>query len=85
MLVGHTMAEAASECLRDIVGNDKISGRLVFGVASLPLGTPLSWKRWRNTKGVTMAATTKHGIEVIQDPSLNKPTAFSESEKQAWA
>jgi malate dehydrogenase (oxaloacetate-decarboxylating)(NADP+) len=30
-----------------------------------------------------MATTTKRGIEVIQDPALNKSTAFSESEKQA--
>jgi malate dehydrogenase (oxaloacetate-decarboxylating)(NADP+) len=30
-----------------------------------------------------MATTTKRGIEVIQDPTLNKSTAFSESEKQA--
>lgn len=30
-----------------------------------------------------MATTKKRGIEVIQDPALNKSTAFSESEKQA--
>ena len=29
-----------------------------------------------------MASTVKHGIEVLQDPSLNKSTAFTEAEKQ---
>ena len=27
--------------------------------------------------------TNKHGIELLQDPSLNKSTAFTEVEKQA--
>jgi hypothetical protein len=26
--------------------------------------------------------TDKHGIELLQDPSLNKSTAFTEAEKQ---
>jgi malate dehydrogenase (oxaloacetate-decarboxylating)(NADP+) len=30
-----------------------------------------------------MPVTTKHGIEVLQDPSLNKSTAFTDAEKQA--
>jgi malate dehydrogenase (oxaloacetate-decarboxylating)(NADP+) len=30
-----------------------------------------------------MARTTKHGIELLRDPSLNKSTAFSEEEKQS--
>src|SRR6202030_2829304 len=30
-----------------------------------------------------MASTAKHGIELLHDPSLNKSTAFTESEKQA--
>src|SRR5258706_15412681 len=30
-----------------------------------------------------MTSTTKHGIELLQDPSLNKSTAFTEAEKQA--
>jgi malate dehydrogenase (oxaloacetate-decarboxylating)(NADP+) len=30
-----------------------------------------------------MPTTTKHGIEVLQDPSLNKSTAFSDAEKEA--
>ncbi len=35
------IADAASELLRNIFGEDKISTRLVFGVASLPLGVPV--------------------------------------------
>ena len=39
---GHvTVADAASELLRDILGEDKMSSRLVFGVESLPLGVPV--------------------------------------------
>ena len=30
-----------------------------------------------------MASTAKHGIELLDDPSLNKSTAFTEAEKQA--
>jgi enamine deaminase RidA (YjgF/YER057c/UK114 family) len=36
-----TVADAASELLRDILGEDKMSARLVFGVESLPLGVPV--------------------------------------------
>jgi enamine deaminase RidA (YjgF/YER057c/UK114 family) len=35
------VADAASELLRDIFGEDKVSSRLVFGVESLPLGVPV--------------------------------------------
>jgi enamine deaminase RidA (YjgF/YER057c/UK114 family) len=35
------VADAASELLRDLFGPDKVSTRLVFGVASLPLGVPV--------------------------------------------
>ncbi len=35
------IADAASELLRDIFGQDMVSVRLVFGVASLPLGVPV--------------------------------------------
>ncbi len=30
-----------------------------------------------------MASTTKHGVELLQDPALNKSTAFAEAERQA--
>jgi hypothetical protein len=35
------IADAASELLRDIFGENKISSRLVFGVERLPLGMPV--------------------------------------------
>jgi enamine deaminase RidA (YjgF/YER057c/UK114 family) len=35
------IADAASELLRDVFGPATISSRLVFGVASLPLGSPV--------------------------------------------
>jgi enamine deaminase RidA (YjgF/YER057c/UK114 family) len=35
------VADAASELLQDLFGTDKNPTRLVYGVASLPLGTPV--------------------------------------------
>jgi enamine deaminase RidA (YjgF/YER057c/UK114 family) len=35
------IADAASELLQDVFGRDKSPSRLVYGVASLPLGTPV--------------------------------------------
>jgi len=35
------VADAASELLQDVFGKDKSPSRLVYGVASLPLGTPV--------------------------------------------
>ena len=35
------VADAASELLQDVFGTDKSPCRLVYGVASLPLGTPV--------------------------------------------
>jgi len=35
------VADAASEVLQDVFGRDKSPCRLVYGVASLPLGTPV--------------------------------------------
>jgi enamine deaminase RidA (YjgF/YER057c/UK114 family) len=35
------VADAASELLQDVFGDDKLSARLVVGVASLPLGVPV--------------------------------------------
>jgi enamine deaminase RidA (YjgF/YER057c/UK114 family) len=35
------VADAASELLRDVFGKDKNPSRLVYGVASLPLGVPV--------------------------------------------
>jgi hypothetical protein len=36
------VADAASEVLRDIFGAERISSRLIFGVASLPLRVPVA-------------------------------------------
>ena len=36
------VADGASELLQDIFGKDKNPSRLVYGVASLPLGTPVA-------------------------------------------
>ena len=35
------VADASSELLRDVFGEDKLSVRMVLGVASLPLGVPV--------------------------------------------
>ena len=35
------IADAASELLQDVFGKDKSPSRMVYGVASLPLGTPV--------------------------------------------
>jgi len=35
------VADAASELLRDVLGEATVSSRLVIGVASLPLGSPV--------------------------------------------
>jgi enamine deaminase RidA (YjgF/YER057c/UK114 family) len=35
------VADAASDLLRDVLGDQTVSSRLVFGVASLPLGSPV--------------------------------------------
>jgi enamine deaminase RidA (YjgF/YER057c/UK114 family) len=35
------VADAASELLRDVFGEEMMASRLVFGVASLPLGSPV--------------------------------------------
>jgi len=37
----------------------------------------------KRKEGINMASTTKHGIELLHDPGLNKSTAFTEAEKQA--
>jgi enamine deaminase RidA (YjgF/YER057c/UK114 family) len=35
------VADGASELFRDVFGADRLSSRLIFGVASLPLGVPI--------------------------------------------
>ena len=40
--VAASVADAASELLQDVSGKDKNPCRLVYGVASLPLDTPVA-------------------------------------------
>ena len=49
----------------------------------LPLQTANPKARERHRRTIPMTTTAKHGLEVLQDPSLNKSTAFTEAEKQA--
>jgi len=52
---------------------------------ALPRRTVEKSPALQKKKEVTnMARTTKYGIELLQDPSLNKSTAFTEAEKQAF-
>jgi enamine deaminase RidA (YjgF/YER057c/UK114 family) len=45
------VADTASELLRDVFGETAVSCRLVFGVASLPLGSPVELEVILETKG----------------------------------
>ena len=45
------VADAASELLRDVFGETSVSSRLVFGVASLPLGSPVELEVILEMKG----------------------------------
>jgi enamine deaminase RidA (YjgF/YER057c/UK114 family) len=45
------VADAASELLRDVFGDQAVSSRLVFGVASLPLGSPVELEVILEVKG----------------------------------
>ena len=45
------VADAASELLRDVFGGMTVSSRLVFGVASLPLGSPVELEVIIEVKG----------------------------------
>ena len=45
------VADAASELLRDVFGEQAVSSRLVFGVASLPLGSPVELEVILEVKG----------------------------------
>ena len=45
------VADAASELLRDVFGQTSVSSRLVFGVASLPLGSPVELEIILEVKG----------------------------------
>ena len=44
------VADAASELFRDVFGDQTVSSRLVFGVASVPLGSPVELEVIRELK-----------------------------------
>jgi enamine deaminase RidA (YjgF/YER057c/UK114 family) len=50
------VADAASELLQDVFGKEKNPCRLVYGVASLPLGTPVELEVIFEVEGVTLGA-----------------------------
>jgi len=45
------VADASSEMLRDVFGEDKLPVRMVLGVASLPLGVPVVVEALFDVKG----------------------------------
>jgi enamine deaminase RidA (YjgF/YER057c/UK114 family) len=45
------VADAASELFRDVLGEKTVSSRLIFGVASLPLGSPVALEVILEVKG----------------------------------
>ena len=50
------VADAASDLLQDVFGKEKNPCRLVYGVASLPLGTPVELEVIFEVEGVTLGA-----------------------------
>jgi len=50
------IADAASELLQDVFGKEKSPCRLVYGVASLPLGTPVELEVIFEVEDVTLGA-----------------------------
>ena len=52
------VADAASELLQDVFGRDKSPCRLVYGVASLPLGTPVELEIIFEVVGTHLSATS---------------------------
>jgi enamine deaminase RidA (YjgF/YER057c/UK114 family) len=78
------IADAASELLQDVFGKDKNPCRLVYGVASLPLGTPVELEIIFEVaeKGAAMPATARgagqrHGRTVPLADARNLPRATS--------
>ena len=70
------VADAASELLQDIFGKDKNPCRLVYGVASLPLGTPVDWKSFLRLPGNSPGEAEVNDAAfclVSLDPMLARP------------
>jgi enamine deaminase RidA (YjgF/YER057c/UK114 family) len=53
------VADAASELLRDVFGEHTVSSRLVFGVASLPFGSPIELEVILEVKQISSQQTVK--------------------------
>src|SRR5436190_14860305 len=64
------VADAASELLRDVFGKDKSPCRLVYGVASLPLGAPVELEVIFEVAGKRSTVTRK-GQSVIPILEIN--------------
>ena len=70
------VADAASELLQDVFGKDKNPCRLVYGVASLPLGTPVELEvifevRDNKTSGRgVMESLTRHISPAVSDDAF---------------
>ena len=58
------IADAASELLRDVFGAETVSSRLVFGVASLPLGSPVELEVILEVKPVSPGDSERSGGHV---------------------
>src|SRR5213079_2938610 len=62
------VADAASELLQDVFGKDKSPCRLVYGVASLPLGTPVELE-------IIFEVAGEERLRSIAGPSPRKGTS----------
>jgi enamine deaminase RidA (YjgF/YER057c/UK114 family) len=58
------VADAASELLRDVFGEEAVSCRLVFGVSSLPLGSPVELEVILEVKPVSPGDSERSGGHV---------------------
>src|SRR5215472_3257632 len=73
------VADGASELLQDIFGKGKNPSRLVYGVASLPLGTPVELEiifEVAGSKGVPYSRATRSNIELASTLSEQGWTAI---------
>jgi hypothetical protein len=70
---GERASDAASELLRDILGKDKMSARLVFGVESLPLGTLIELEAIFEVSVVTCYVWLDWSEKLIRD-TLGTPS-----------
>ena len=68
------VADGASELLQDVFGKDKNPCRLVYGVASLPLGTPVEFEILSDVASKVLALNdASFQIVTLAAPSLRVP------------